>query len=433
MKLSGWGRYPKVECQPQFPQTGTDVVQLLERGPEGTFIARGLGRSYGDSALAEATLHSAYLDYFRSFDAESGMLRCASGVSLATILEVVVPKGWFLPVTPGTKFVTLGGAVASDVHGKNHHIDGCFSEFVESISVATCRGVVECSRSENTELFRATCGGMGLTGVILEVELRLKRISSSYIESTTIKTQNLSDTVAVLDEYRSATYSVAWIDCLSTGNALGRSLVMLGEHSEEGELHLGSGARLFVPCDMPGILLNGMTMQAFNSIYYHRVTRDHTHSLVHYEPYFYPLDGVRNWNRLYGSAGFLQYQFVIPRDAGMAGMTEILNRLAKSKQGSFLAVLKLFGKENRNHLSFPLGGYTLALDLKYSPEVLALLDELDRIVLDAGGRIYLAKDARMSKMVFQAGYPRWEAFSRLRHEWGAHRVFNSAQSQRLGL
>ena len=433
MKLSGWGRYPVIESQPEFPVGDPDVMRLIESRRGESFIGRGLGRSYGDSALAETTLHSSYLDCFRRFDRHAGILRCSSGVSLASILEVIVPEGWFLPVTPGTKYVTLGGAVASDVHGKNHHLDGCFSEFVESITIATPNGITECSKTENADLFHATCGGMGLTGLILEVEMRLKRISSSFIQATTIKTCNLAETVEVLEAHRSATYSVAWIDCLSTGKALGRSLVMLGEHAKSGGLYTGRRARLSVPCDVPDLFLNGFTMQAFNNAYYHRVTKVKSHAVVPYEPYFYPLDGVHNWNRLYGRNGFLQYQFVVPREAGVEGMTTILNRLAASKKGSFLAVLKLFGDENRNLLSFPMGGYTLALDLKYSPEVLALLEELDRIVVDLGGRIYLAKDARMSKATFREGYPRWEDFSRMRRQWGAHNIFNSVQSLRLGL
>ncbi|QKX15654.1 FAD-binding oxidoreductase [Microbulbifer sp. YPW1] len=433
MKLSGWGRYPVIDSLPEFPVGDECVMKLIEAHGSGPLIGRGLGRSYGDSALAPTAVHSAYLDYFRYFDKQTGILRCAAGVSLASVLELIVPEGWFLPVTPGTKYVTVGGAVASDVHGKNHHIDGCFSEFVQSITIATANGIVECSKTSNAELFCATCGGMGLTGFILEVEIRLKRISSSFIQATTIKTKNIAETVEALDIHRSATYSVAWIDCLSTGKGLGRSLIMLGEHADDGGLQTGCKARLSVPFDVPGLFLNGVTMQAFNSVYYHRVTKAKSRSLVSYEPYFYPLDGVRNWNRLYGSDGFLQYQFVIPRKAGIEGLTVILNRLAASKRGSFLAVLKLFGEENSNYLSFPMEGYTLALDLKRSPEVFALLDELDDVVVGLGGRIYLAKDARMSKSIFQASYPGWESFSQLRRQWGADNIFNSIQSIRLGL
>ena len=433
MKLSGWGRYPVIDSRPEFPVGDEDAMKLIEAHVGESLIGRGLGRSYGDSALAPITVHSFYLDCFRFFDKQAGILRCAAGVSLASVLELIVPEGWFLPVTPGTKYVTIGGAVASDVHGKNHHIDGCFSEFIESITLATTSGIIECSKTSNVELFRATCGGMGLTGFILEVEIRLKRISSSFIHATTIKTKNIADTVETLDIHRSATYSVAWIDCLSTGKGLGRSLIMLGEHAEDGELQAGSKARLSVPFDVPGLILNGVTMQAFNSIYYHRVTKAKSQSLVSYEPYFYPLDGIHNWNRLYGTDGFLQYQFVIPRQAGIEGLTAILNRLAVSKKGSFLAVLKLFGEQNSNYLSFPMEGYTIALDLKRSPEVFALLDELDEVVASLGGRIYLAKDARMSKTIFQATYPHWESFSQCRRQWGADNIFNSIQSRRLGL
>lgn len=433
MKLSGWGRFPDIESHPEFPVRDADAVRLIEARNRGALIGRGLGRSYGDSSLASTTVHTTYLDCFQFFDKQSGILRCSAGVSLASILELIIPEGWFLPVTPGTKYVTVGGAVASDVHGKNHHVVGCFSEFVDSITIATASGIVECSKAVNIDLFHATCGGMGLTGLILEVEMRLKRISSSFIQATTIKTRNLAEALEVLDFHCSATYSVAWIDCLSTGKDLGRSLVMLGEHAMDGELRAGRKPRLSVPCDVPGLFLNGITMQAFNSAYYHRVTKAKSHTVVPYDPYFYPLDSVRNWNRLYGRDGFLQYQFVIPREVGVEGMSAVLKRLAASKKGSFLAVLKLFGAENNNFLSFPMEGYTLALDLKCSPEVIALLEELDRVVVDFGGRIYLAKDARMSQAIFQESYPRWSSFSQLRRQWGAHHIFNSVQSLRLGL
>lgn len=432
--LSGWGNYPRVEALVLTPQIATDFLDAyLDKSTE-ECIARGLGRSYGDSSLAAKVIATAGLDNFHRFDEDTGTLTCAAGVSLAEILKVFVPKGWFLPVTPGTKFVTVGGAIASDVHGKNHHLVGSFSDHVTSLKLATVNdGIVICSREERQELFRATCGGMGLTGIVLEATFKLTAIKSVYIDETTIKAENLKELLALFEEYQDATYSVAWIDCLATGDELGRSLLMLGEHSEQGGLQEGKSAKLSIPVNMPSVLLNRYSIQAFNSLYYGRVKNKVSTRLVHYEPYFYPLDGIHHWNRLYGKQGFVQYQFVLPKAAGLSGMSDVLGRIAESKRGSFLAVLKAFGRGNDNYLSFPIEGYTLALDFKMDSGLFELLGELDQVVLGYGGRIYLAKDSRMSESVLKQSYSNWESFSRVRKQCGADRVFHSLQSRRLGL
>ena len=274
---------------------------------------------------------------------------------------------------------------------------------------------------------------MGLTGIILQASIKLKPIKSAYINETTIKARSLVEALELFEVHRKATYSVAWIDCLSTGKALGRSLLMLGEHADNGGLTTGKTGKLTIPFDMPGILLNRYSIQAFNFLYYHRVSKQRSERLTHYEPFFYPLDGIQQWNRLYGKTGYTQYQLVLPKAAGLAGMTSILKRIAESKRGSFLAVLKAFGKCNSNFLSFPLEGYTLALDFKLNKGLFALLDELDKIVLDYGGRLYLTKDARMSGEMLKQGYPQWKKFMQVRKHYGADNVFHSLQSQRLGL
>ena len=434
MELSGWGKYPTSESQAINPYCTSDVLKILSDNSPSTLIARGLGRSYGDSSLAPRVINTAYLDHFIHFDEVTGLLNCYAGISLAEILNVFVPKGWFLPVTPGTKFVTVGGAIASDVHGKNHHLEGSFTDHVTSLKIATAsEGIIECSRELHPELFSATCGGMGLTGVILEATFKLKPIQSSYINETTIKARNLEEAMELFEEYQNRTYSVAWIDCLSTGKALGRSLLMLGEHATKGTLKSGKSGKVAIPIDMPSLLLNQYTIQAFNTLYYHRVTKKQSDHIVHYEPFFYPLDGIHQWNRLYGKNGFTQYQFVLPKEAGLTGMTSILKRIAQSKRGSFLAVLKSFGKGNDNYLSFPIEGYTLALDFKLERGLFKLLGELDKIILDYGGRLYLTKDARMSEDMFKESYPEWERFMDIRTRYGADQIFHSLQSQRLGL
>jgi decaprenylphospho-beta-D-ribofuranose 2-oxidase len=433
MHLEGWGRYPTVDAQMVAPSSAAAAraVLLEDAAP---LIARGNGRSYGDSSLAGRVLATRNLRLLRAFDATTGELRCEAGVLLSELLEVFVPRGWFLPVTPGTKYVSVAGAIASDVHGKNHHVDGCFSEFVDSFELLQADGgTITCSRELNADCFRATCGGMGLTGVVLEARLRLKPIRSAYIEQTTIKAGNLAAALECLAASEASTYSVAWIDCLARGARMGRSLVMTGEHAATGPLLVRTKAGPAIPFDMPPQLLNPHALRAFNALYYHRVQRAKQQQRVHYEPYFYPLDGLRNWNRLYGKSGFVQYQCLIPTDRAHEGLTRVLRRISESGRGSFLAVLKLFGRQNDNLLSFPLAGYTLALDFKLGPGLLELLDELDRIVLDYEGRLYLAKDARMSEATFKRSYPRWQEFQALRERTGALARFASAQSRRLGL
>lgn len=432
MRLHGWGRYPQVEAQQLAPLTVSASRALI--GEHGSLLGRGMGRSYGDSALHDCVLNTRHLQHLLAFDASHGSLRCQAGATLDQLLDFLVPRGWFLPVTPGTRFVTVGGAVASDVHGKNHHLHGCFSEYVDELLLGLADGsLLTCSRSEHAELFHATCGGMGLTGLIVEVALRLTPIRSAYVNQTTFKTANLEDALQGFESQRQRTYSVAWIDCLARGTELGRSVLMVGEHALDGPLQLPRQRHLAVPLDMPAALLNHASMQAFNSLYYRRARQTETERRVDYRRFFYPLDGIGQWNRLYGKRGFLQYQFVIPKAAGLQGMQAILRRIANSRRGSFLAVLKVFGEQNRNPLSFPLAGYSLALDFKYDSGLLALLDELDARVLEHGGRVYLSKDARMSEQTFKRSYPDWEQLQAVRARYGAQGKFISRQAQRLGL
>ncbi len=432
MEITGWGRYPVVETESLRPRSPTDLDKCLSASFCG--IARGMGRSYGDSSLAGQTVDTRYLNHQLAFDVDTGVLHCQAGVTLAEILQIHAPRGWFLPVSPGTKFVTAGGAVASDVHGKNHHGVGSFGDHVEGIRVMLAGGeILECTRQAHLPLFRATCGGMGLTGVILEVALRLKPITSAYVRETTLKAKCLEEALDLFAIHEAATYSVAWIDCLSAGRGLGRSLVFLGEHEEAGALATRPRRALAVPLDMPSFVLDGRAMKIFNALFYNRVRQARSERRVHYDPYFYPLDSIQNWNRLYGKRGFIQYQLVVPRDAGKAALTAILKRIVAAGRGSFLAVLKAFGKANDNPLSFPMEGYTVALDFQLDRQVLDLLQILDSIVLDHGGRLYLTKDARMSEKTFKRGYPHWEAFQEIRARYGALETFRSHQSTRLGL
>lgn len=431
-QLYGWGRHPRVDARIAQPASLVQCRQALEAGEQA--IARGSGRSYGDSSLAPRVLSTRRLDRFRSFDANAGVLVCEGGTTLDDILQTFLPRGWLPPVMPGTRHITVGGAIASDVHGKNHHVDGAFSEHVESLELLLGNGErVHASSTDNTDLFRATCGGMGLTGVILSAKLRLRRIDSSDIVQTTIKAANLEAVLEAFDAHAVSTYSVAWIDCLARGASLGRSVLMLGEHAAAGPLAIRAKPATGVPFDMPGAMLNRTTALAFNALYFGRAPRAPHARRLPLESFFFPLDALSDWNRLYGAAGFVQYQCAFPKDTGKAGLREVLEQVSRSGQGAFLAVLKSFGAANANHLSFPISGYTLALDFKAEPAVFELLETLDKTLLHHGGRIYLAKDARMSEATFKRSYPRWQEFEQVRARWHAHGRFASDQSRRLGL
>jgi decaprenylphospho-beta-D-ribofuranose 2-oxidase len=432
MQISGWGRYPVIDSEERAPLTPTDLRDCLRDSFTG--IARGMGRSYGDSALAPTVLSTAYLNHILDFDPVGGVLRCQAGVTVADILDTFAGKGWFPPVTPGTKYVSIGGCVASDVHGKNHHREGSFCDHVISMTVMLADGETRiCTPGDTPELFHATCGGMGLTGVILDVTFKMKKIHGCYIQGTTHKARRLDEALDLLESRADSPYSVAWIDTLSRGPNRGRSLVMLGEHLDDGDVSQPRRGALAVPLDMPAFLLNHRSIRAFNALYYHRVKKTTLAERVHYEQFFYPLDKILNWNRLYGKRGFTQYQFVMPKAGGKEGIAAVLKHMTDAERGSFLAVLKAFGRGNDNYLSFPMEGYTLAVDFKLDDGLFGLLDQLDRIVLDHGGRLYLTKDARMGPETFKRGYPRWESFQKARRAVGADTHFRSLQSQRLGI
>jgi FAD/FMN-containing dehydrogenase len=397
-------------------------------------IPYGNGRSYGDSALSANIINVKPHDHFIGFDEEHGLLHVQAGVLLSEILESFVPRGWFLKVTPGTKLVTIGGAIASDVHGKNHHVAGCFSECVKEFQIMLADGeVVTCSKEATPELFKATCGGQGLTGIILTAKITLKKINSSYIDQITIKTSNLKETFDAFEEYQNYPYSVAWIDCLAKGDAIGKCLLMVGDFRDDGKLVYTNKQKHSIPFNVPSFALNNWSVRAFNSLYYGKVKERVTKQKVDIDTFFYPLDAIGHWNRIYGKKGFTQYQFILPKEQSYEGLKEILRAIADSGKGSFLAVLKLYGPANENYLSFPLEGYSLALDFKIEKGVFELLDKLDEIVVKYKGRIYLAKDVRVSKEVFEKGYPQIETFRQFRKEHKMDQTFQSSQSKRVGI
>lgn len=442
MKFNSWGNYP-VLSKDVYPFASTSALKNILTKPH-ELICYGNGRSYGDSALNKQIIDVKPHHYFLNFDPQEGLLHCQSGILLSEILEAFVPRGFFLSVTPGTKYITLGGAIASDVHGKNHHVAGSFSDSVVEFRLMLNTGeIITCSREQNTDFFKATCGGMGLTGVILDAKIKLRPVYSTGIEQTTIKTRNLKETFEAFEQHQDFTYSVAWIDCLAKGENLGRSLLMLGEHmpgeniSGEERDHTNliyrESNKVTLPFYFPSFLLNKFSVKAFNALYYGKSKNGLSKQCVTLNNFFYPLDSITQWNKMYGKKGFIQYQFVLPLKNSYDGLVTILTKIANSGKGSFLAVLKLFGRGNSNWLSFPKEGYTLALDFKIEPGLFELLDELDQCILEYGGRFYLAKDARVSKTVFEAGYPAIAQFREFRSKHKMNQKFNSLQSSRLGI
>jgi FAD/FMN-containing dehydrogenase len=377
-----------------------------------------------------------------SFEPTDGRLTCEAGVLLRDVLDVFVPRGWYPAVVPGTKFVTIGGMVAADVHGKNHHLAGSFGRYVESLTLLQANGsIITCSQEENGELFRATIGGMGLTGVILTVAFRLLPIETSYIRQETLQACDLHQVMDLFIDSAEWTYTVAWIDCLATSAAGGRSLLFRGEHAALADLceeiranPLRTPARhsMRVPLDLPGALLNRTTARGFNSFYYRRGSRTGDTKLVNQDSFFFPLDRLLEWNRIYGRKGFTQYQCVLPKPASRDGIAALLAAISRSGQSPFLSVLKLLGPQD-GLLSFPMEGYTLALDFPLRVGTLELLDRLDEIVAHHGGRVYLAKDARMSAKRMRDGYPELHRFEKLRADAGAGHRFQSLLSRRLML
>ncbi|MCV6590707.1 MAG: FAD-binding oxidoreductase [Marinobacterium sp.] len=410
--LHSWNRLPRIT---------PDTVQALSAPslPDQAtlpFCIYGNGRSYGDVCLSDqgTLLHTRTLDRFIHFDRHQGILRCQSGVTLEEILQLIVPHGWFLPSTPGTRYATVGGCLANDVHGKNHHEAGSFGHHVTAFELIKSDGeALVCSPDDNHEYFYATIGGLGLTGLISWVEIQLMSIQNSWMWVEAQRFGNL-DEFWYLNEKAEQNwpYTVAWIDCLARNNARGRGILLTGQHAaSQPQLPRYRELPLTVPVTPPFSLINNLSLRSFNNVYYRQPLKAQG-SLCHYSPYFYPLDAIQNWNRIYGHKGFYQYQCVLPPAVAPEATSELLKAIAASGQGSFLAVLKTFGqKPSRGLLSFPRPGATLALDFPNRGErTLKLFETLDAIVMAAEGALYPAKDARMPAELFRAGYPDWEKF-----------------------
>lgn len=440
-QLAGWGQYPRLETRTLRPERYALLAETC--GESVSCIARGQGRAYGDAALSADGLvvSTERLDRILDFDAESGLLRAEAGLTLDTLLRHFVPRGWFPPVTPGTRHVSLGGCVASDVHGKNHHRDGSFGAFVDALKLVTADGAQRTiGPHRDADLFHATTGGMGLTGLIGEVALRLRRIETAYILARHSPARDLGELMALLsDPACDDVYTVAWIDCLSNG----RGILMSGHHAAPDDLPaelrdapLSTHSRRVrdVPFNLPRGLLNGLTVGAFNAFYYRLNGDRQTPFVTDYDSFFYPLDGLGRWHRLYGRRGFVQYQCVLPEPGAADGLQRLLDVLRQRRQTPFLAVLKRMGAASEGPLSFPLPGYTLAVDLPVAGSAAqGIAAELDAVTLDHGGRVYLAKDACLAPAAFRRMYPRYPQWLAVKRAVDPENRFRSALAQRLDI
>ena len=442
-EVAGWGRHPRALCHLYRPERVKELIHTLQAEEPHGFLPRGLGRAYGDAALNSdgALVLMERLDRMLAFDGETGVLRCEGGVSLADLIHTFLPRGWFLSVTPGTKFCTVGACVACDVHGKNHHHEGSFASFVRSLNLLLPSGeVVRCSREERPELFYATVGGMGLTGIVLEVELQLRRVDSAYIVVDYVRTRDLEETLQTFHE-RDAhyLYSVAWLDCVASGKGFGRGVLMFGRHAKPEEVPASRRADPLsirprrqegMPVDLPEFLLNAVSLRTFNAAYYTtHLTRAGV--VTDYDTYFYPLDSILQWNRAYGKRGFVQWQCVLPYEQGIENLTRILEAAQRRRTYPFLSVLKRMGEPSGGLLSFPMPGYTLAVDFPVRNGLFEVLEELDRIVVEAGGRLYLAKDARMSAETLLMTYPRLKEWREVKAQVDPQGVWQSDLARRL--
>jgi len=443
--LSGWGNFPVAICDVYRPEDQSELAAIVARASQPSLLPRGLGRSYGDAAVnaASGVIDGSRLRRMLAFDPRTGVLRCEAAVSLAEILAVFLPRGFFFPVTPGTKFITVGGAIAADVHGKNHHRTGSMAASVLDFRLLTASGgLLDCSREENADIFWATLGGMGLTGVIVEASLRLRRVPSAHMR---VDVERMRDLDEVLERCSGSDaqydYGVAWIDCLARGRSLGRSVLLRANHAEPDELPPAQRAaphravsrwRPSVPFTLPNATLNPLSVRVFNFGFYHR-QRPGSH-VARSDTYFYPLDVVHHWNRIYGRRGMLQYQLALPFESSRQGLADVLVELSSAGLVPFLAVLKSLGAASGGLLSFPRPGFTLALDLPHTgPDLIAALGRLDRIVARHGGRVYLAKDARLAPEIFREMYPDLARFQEVKAKVDPDGRFSSSQARRLGI
>ncbi|MBX2925486.1 MAG: FAD-binding oxidoreductase [Chitinophagaceae bacterium] len=437
--LAGWGNYPVAQALVSHPRNEEEWKEILSRG---SLIPRGLGRSYGDQAVSsnKHVAVSTRMNHFLSWNEQEGILECEAGVSLEEIITTFAPRGWLPMICPGTKFVTIGGAIANDIHGKAHHVDGSFINCVISFTILLANGhVVTASREENADLFTANFGGLGLLGVILTAKIRLRKIETTYFRQQSVKVNNLEEMLAALEKYQHYNYSVAWVDPLAKGKKLGSGVLTVGDAAtlqdlppslQKDPLKIHTISKLSVPFFLPGFILNNFTVRMLNRAI--AFIQNSPKEFVHYEKFFFPLDMINHWNRGYGKRGFIQYQFVIPEKGGEQVLREIMEMIASSGCTPFLNVFKKMG-EGQGILSFPFAGYTLAIDFPVTKGLKDFTRKLDEKVLEAGGRLYLGKDSMMEKEMFKKMYPRYTEWLAIKQKYDPGNIFTSDIARRLGL
>lgn len=434
MELCGWGRALTAKVRAWRPERAPGLAEAFRAEREGGVIAHAGGRSYGDAALNGGgdVIMTGRLDRILSADWETGEVVCEAGVTVGDLMRIALGHKFIVPVSPGTGFATVGGCLANDVHGKNQHRHGSFGDHVPWVDLMLPSGEVKRITPEgDTDLFNATVGGIGLTGVMLAMSIKLRRVKSNAVLMREKKARNLDEFLAMQEEAReTSTYVVGWIDATARGRSLGRGIMESADDSQ-GETDAPSGGRVRMPIEMPGFAMNPVSIGLFNALYYHRLPFGGRERQAPVTQFLYPLDAIEDWNRLYGKRGFYQFQCALPEAESAVGLRKLMEAISDAGTGSFLAVLKSMGKWGRGHLSFPMPGYTLALDFPHKPGVIELLDRLERITLDHGGRIYLAKDGAMKADSFAQMYPKLNEFRAVLDEIDPNRVMDSDMSRRL--
>lgn len=434
MLLSGWGNNFSIFSNVYNPENNDEIINIILKDKISNFITRGLGRSYGDSSLADNVISLKNYKKFFIFDENEGIIECSSNYSLGELIKIILKKGWFFNVTPGSKFITIGGAIASDVHGKNHHIDGSFSDYVVSLKIITGEGkLYNCSKNENLQLFQATCGGMGLTGIIVSAKIQLLKVKSQFIDTQIVKTKNLNETIVKLKALRDNKYLISVIDTNAKNEAIGRSIIFIGNHSEDGNLEYSEKTKLPIPLtlNLPGFILNKYTIKLLNKIYYY-FHKHNKKSKRDIDSFFYPLDDSKIYN-LYGKNGFIQIQILVEENNPEILFYKILNFFQEKEQYSFLCAIKEFGSGNSNYLSFPNKGYTLIIDLKLNKKLNKIYQEFEDLLKNHKTKIYLTKDTFMSEQYFKKAYDNYNKFREIKNKHDPLNLINSYQSRRINI
>ena len=433
MIIAGWGNNNIIRSDIFYPKNQQEIIEILKKLKKEGIITRGLGRSYGDVSLYKNTLSLEKYEKNLELNEKLGILNCSANLSLIEILKKIVKKGWFLNVSPGTKYITIGGAIANDVHGKNHHNDGSFSDYIEEIKIITPDGVIRnCSRTSGYDLFKATCGGVGLTGVIISAKFKLLKVKSKNLDVKVFKTKNINETLKKFKELNKSKYLVAWVDTVNK-NDFGKSVILSGDHSDDNDLDLKLKKGFKLPSFIGSLFMNIFFISIFNKLYFFKHQND-LETKQDLDSFFYPLDRVLNWNKFYGKKGFTQIQILIKDENKYV---EILNKIfyffKKKNTFSYLTTLKEYGNGNNNYLSFAEKGLSVTLDIPIKNNFYKIYEEFEKLLINENIKIYLAKDSFMSKTFFYASYDKIKLFTNLKKKIDPMRKFKSIQSQRLGL